>query len=115
MAKSSYEKGKIGEKIAVKFLENKGFSIIITNYRTSFGEIDIIAKDGEYIVFIEVKLRNSLKNGLPREAVNKSKQKNIIAVAEKYISENQMFNVDFRFDVIEVLENSIIHIENAFW
>ena len=115
MAKSSYEKGKIGEKIAVKFLENKGFSIIITNYRTSFGEIDIIAKDGEYIVFIEVKLRNSLNNGLPREAVNKSKQKNIIAVAEKYISENQMFNVDFRFDVIEVFENSITHIENAFW
>ncbi len=115
MAKSSYKKGKIGEKIAVKFLENKGFSVITTNYRTSFGEIDIIAKDREYIVFIEVKLRNSLKNGLPREAVNKSKQKNIIAVAEKYIYENQMSNVDFRFDVIEVFENSVTHIENAFW
>ncbi len=115
MQKNSYEKGRIGEKIAVKYLENNGFQIIEKNYKSSFGEIDIIAKDGKYIVFIEVKLRNSVRYGFPRESVNKAKQKNIIKTAVDFISKKCLTNIDFRFDVIEVLENRVEHIENAFW
>jgi len=115
MPKSNYEKGRIGEKIAYKYLQSKDFEIIQTNYRTGFAEIDIIAKDKGYIVFIEVKYRRSLKNGFPREAVGKAKRKNIINAALCFISENNLVDVDFRFDIIEILGARVEHIENAFW
>ena len=115
MGKNNYEKGRIGEKIALKYLESRGFKIITTNYRTNFGEIDIIAKDKEYIVFIEVKFRRNLKQGFPREAVGKSKQKNIIKVAGDFIMRNNLINTDFRFDVAEVCQGAVNYIENAFW
>jgi len=113
--KSNYDKGQIGERIALKYLKNRDFKIIALNYRTSFGEIDIIAKDKEYIVFIEVKLRRNFEYGLPREAVGKAKQKNIIKTAYSFISEYNLHNTDFRFDVIEVCGNTVNYIENAFW
>ncbi len=112
--KSSYEKGRMGEKIAVKYLKSIDFDIISTNYRTSFGEIDIIARDKEYIVFIEVKFRKRSECGFPREAVGKFKQKNIIKTAYNFIMENNLSNIDFRFDVIEILDGFVEHIENAF-
>ncbi|MCI8805740.1 MAG: YraN family protein [Clostridiales bacterium] len=115
LAKNNCEKGRIGEKIAVRYLENRDFDIIALNYRTSFGEIDIIAKDKEYIVFIEVKFRNNLEYGYPREAVGKTKQKNIIKTAYSFISENNIQNMNFRFDVIEVCRDTVNYIENAFW
>lgn len=115
MPKSNREKGKIGEEIACKYLEGKGFEIICTNYRATGGEIDIIAKDREYIVFIEVKFRNNTQHGFPREAVGKSKQKNIINTALDFIEKNNLQNIDFRFDVIEIIGNNIEYIENAFW
>ncbi len=115
MLKSNSEKGRVGEKIALKYLKNRDFEIMATNYRTCFGEIDIIAKDKEYIVFIEVKLRKNSEYGFPREAVGKSKQKNIIKVARDFIMKNNLEDVDFRFDVIEVLGGSVEYIENAFW
>ncbi len=115
MQKNNCEKGKIGEKIAVKYLMNNNFEIIQTNYRTSFGEIDIIAKDNEYIVFVEVKYRKNNNYGFPREAVGAAKQKNIITTAMSYIEENNLENVDFRFDVLEVLDGAVEHIKNAFW
>ena len=115
MIKNNYQKGQAGEKIACEYLSLKGFQIIEQNYRTSFGEIDIIAKDKEYIVFVEVKFRKTLKNGFPREAVGKFKQQNIIKTALSFIEERNLQNVDFRFDVLEILGTNIEHIENAFW
>lgn len=111
---SNYEKGRYGEEQACEYIENKGYEIIERNYQASFGEIDIIAKDKDYIIFIEVKYRKNLNKGYPREAVGKRKQKNVRNVAINYIIENSLNDCNFRFDVIEILGNNIEQIENAF-
>ena len=107
--------GNIAEKRALDFLINKGYSIIATNYQKQFGEIDIIAKKDTYIFFIEVKYRINIKRGYPREAVSLKKQEKIKNTALYYISENNLNNIDFSFDVIEIIDKDIIHIENAFY
>jgi len=92
---------------------------LVRNYRVKSGEIDLIAQHGQYIIFVEVKLRSSAVFGLPRESVGYSKQQKIIKTAMHYIAKNKLHDQDFRFDVIEVIEISegtqkINHIENAF-
>ncbi|MDE6182375.1 MAG: YraN family protein, partial [Eubacteriales bacterium] len=82
---------------------------------TIYGEIDIIAEKENIIVFFEVKYRKTIKNGYPREAVSKAKQDKIKKTALIYISENNIINKDFSFDVIEILGNEISHIKNAFF
>lgn len=113
------QKGIYGEKIAAKYISKKGFEIMDTNFWRRGGEIDIIAKNNEYIVFIEVKFRSGLKNGYPSEAVNIKKQSHIIQAAKEYILIKNIENMNFRFDVIELLKIGkaiyIKHIENAFW
>ncbi len=110
--------GKIAEDIASKYLTDMNYKIIERNFRCRSGEIDIIAKDKNYIVFVEVKYRSTIKKGLPREAVNKSKQIKIINVAKYYINLKNLYNNNFRFDVIELLGNidkpNINLIKNAF-
>ena len=108
------EIGNIGEKKALKYLKLRLYKILATNYTKKTGEIDIIAKKGSYIIFIEVKFRKNISKGLPREAVNKFKQNQIIRTANMYILENDLKDIDFRFDVIEILGNKIEHIKNAF-
>ena len=113
--------GKLGEMAAANFLRKAGYDIVDANYRSRFGEIDIIACDEKYIVFAEVKTRTQGSMLLPREAVNKGKQEKIIRTAEYYLSEHP---ADFqpRFDVIEVMirrsdefaVSGIHHIKNAF-
>lgn len=99
--------GDLGESAAAAYLENRGFSILDRNYRIKNAEIDIIAKDGNAIAFIEVKTRKNLRKGLPAESVNYVKQKKIISAAMYYIRENNLNNVRLRFDVIEVfLQNN---------
>ena len=112
------KRGNIGEDFAVKFLAKKGFEIVDRNFRTRFGEIDIIAKDKEYILFIEVKARGENMLFSPAEAVIKSKQRKIILTAQIYLSQNPV-ELQPRFDIIEVyLERDkpkkAIMIENAF-
>ena len=110
--------GQHGETAAVSFLQTRGFTILETNYRTKFAEIDIIAKDKDFLCFIEVKTRRSLKKGLPKESVNYSKQKKIIMGATFYLKEKNRMNSRIRFDVIEILEKNgrfdINLIKNAF-
>lgn len=110
--------GHDGETAAASFLQTRGITILETNYRTKPAEIDIIANDNNTICFIEVKTRRSLKKGLPREAVNHSKQKKIILGASFYLKEKKLTASRIRFDVIEVYENKgefDIHlIKNAF-
>ncbi len=108
------QKGNIAEKKAIDFLINKGYSIIATNYQKQVGEIDIIAKKDTYIVFIEVKYRKNINKGYPREAVSLKKQQKIKNTALYYIEENNLNNIDFSFDVIEIIGDNITHIENAF-
>ena len=109
---------KIGsdkEKLAVEYLKEYNIDILAMNYRTKQGEIDIIGKDGECIVFIEVKYRSSTTYGYPEEAVNISKQRKIRSVATYYmLTHNIPMDSQVRFDVISILGNQINHIRNAF-
>lgn len=107
-------KGDIGENKAVKYLTDKGYEIIETNYKNKIGEIDIIAKEGERIVFVEVKARTTAKYGYPREAVNEFKQRKIRMVAESYLKSKRLLNSYIRFDVIEILAGKITHLISAF-
>ena len=110
------KKGKIGENIAKKYLISLGMTIICSNYRTKFGEIDIIAKLENKIIFVEVKSRMSKDYGLACEAVDYKKASKRTSVAKYYISTNNLKNYEIRFDVIEIyfIEEKINHIENAF-
>lgn len=111
------EKGDFGEIVARNHLENIGATILKTNYKTKLGEIDIIAKIKDYIVFIEVKARSSINYGYPSEAVGFRKQRKIINASKIFIQENNIKDIDIRFDIIEVYlkDRKIKHIEDAFF
>lgn len=111
--------GKLGEDCAAKFLEAAGYAIIERNFRIRSAEIDIIAKIGDVIVFVEVKARSSIRHGLPSEAVNFHKQRKIIQAASVFLQDENFADCACRFDVVEVylsgeLVEEINHIENAF-
>lgn len=95
-------KGAAGEVLAARFLRSKGYTILVSNYRTRFGEIDIIASDGQYIAFVEVKTRSEDSYYAPREAVTEMKQRRIIKTAGIYL---RTFPTDLqpRFDVVEII------------
>ncbi len=114
--KFNKEIGNIGERIAEKYLKNLGYIIVERNYKTDIGEIDIIANDGNYLVFVEVKAKNSLEFGFPSEEVDVRKQRKICMVAAQYIKRNMFFDSAVRFDVVEVYLNTreVNHIVNAF-
>lgn len=113
---SNIQKGRIGEQIAIRYLQSNNVDIISTNYRTRFGEIDIIAKYQDILLFIEVKSRSSRKYGLACEAVDIRKMRKIISVAKYYLLINNIKNAEIRFDVIEIYfnEEKINYIKNAF-
>lgn len=112
------EFGKIGEDIATNFLINNNYKILERNFRSNYGEIDIIGKDNTTIVFFEVKTRKDVRFGRGVEAVNGIKQKHIKSVAKFYLYKNRINNYDIRFDVIEIYINNkkvwINQIKNAF-
>jgi putative endonuclease len=93
--------GKDSESMAEKYLREQGYKIIKRNYRTKFGEIDIIAKDKETIVFVEVKARRS-KSYNPKEAVTNSKKRKISMVASYYLKSTRQINARARFDVVSI-------------
>lgn len=107
--------GAIYEEKATEYLKNNGYDIVSRNYRTRFGEIDIIAKQDRTFVFCEVKYRASSNYGDPAEAVNRAKQKKICRVALWYLKEQGLGeNTPGRFDVITINGENIAHIQNAF-
>lgn len=103
---SNKEKGNLGELAALNYLIQNDYIILDRNFRTKYGEIDIIAKDKDYIVFVEVKTRKDLKLGLPCESVTANKQHRIARMALLYIAKNKLQDYSFRFDVIEILIDS---------
>ena len=109
--------GKDGEEIAAVFLKKKGLRIIEKNYRTAFGEIDIIAKDRGILVFVEVKARSDMQFGYPFEAVNPKKREKIRKVALCYLKKYKK-ELPARFDVLSITrdkgEVTIEHIQDAF-
>lgn len=111
-------KRKLGakvEQLVREYLATHGFTIFEMNYRCKQGEVDIIAKDDIYYVFIEVKYRNNTRYGTPQEAVGYAKQKRISKAAQYYLySHNLNDFTPVRFDVAAVLENKITYYKNAF-
>lgn len=110
--------GDFGERLAKEYLEKKNYNILETNFRTRLGEIDIIAKKDDVIVFVEVKARKTLKYGRPYESVNHRKMQKIIKVAQNYIAYKSRGDNQYRFDIVEVFlseNDKINHIEDAFW
>ena len=114
--KNFYKKflGRAGEIKAAEHLKKKGFKIIKTNYKTPLGEIDIIATDKEYTVFVEVKTRTGDEYGRPAEAVDIRKQEKYFKAAQFYLQKEKKMDVACRFDVIEIENGEINHIFNAF-
>jgi putative endonuclease len=94
--------GSSGEKAAAEYLRSKGFAILETNYRAEGCELDIIAREGDTIVFVEVKTRAGTSYGFPEEAVGAVKQENIGRAAEAYLLTHRLEN-EIRFDVISVV------------
>ena len=112
------ELGKKGEDFACKFLEKNGYQIIKRNYRNRVGEIDIIAREKDDMVFVEIKTKVSKDFSNPELSVNTSKQKRIIKTALFYLMEKKIKNTGCRFDVIgitgEKSERKVNLIKNAF-
>ncbi len=115
MKENKREIGAVYEKQAVEFLQKKGYEILETNFRCRQGEIDIIAKEKEYLVFVEVKYRKDTRAGSGLEAVDYHKQHKIIQTARYYLYSHQLAEeIPCRFDVIGICPNKITLIRNAF-
>jgi len=110
--------GKQGEAVAARQLKKHGYKILAQNYRNRIGEIDIVARDGDTIVFVEVKTRRSDHFGNPKWAVTFEKQRKISMVALGYLKEFRLSDQKARFDVVAVLENgkkpAVEIVKNAF-
>lgn len=108
--------GSTNEQKAAEFLEGQGMQMIARNYRIRSGEIDLIAKDGAYLVFAEVKYRSSERRGTPLEAVNTRKQRVIVRTAQHFMMKyGYPADTPCRFDVVGISGDQIKHIKNAFW
>jgi len=107
--------GRYGEQIAADFLRKKGYIILASNYSTRVGEIDLIARKGEIVAFVEVKTRKNQSYLPASTAVGREKQRRITASAMQWIAENESRD-QFSFDIIEVYteDKTIRHIQNAF-
>ena len=112
--------GNRGENAACRFLRRQGYKILLRNCRSQWGEIDIIARDGDWIVFVEVKTRSSQAAGHPSEAVTRRKQIQLTKLALVWLKQRRLLDHRARFDVIAILwpeatvEPQIEHYVNAF-
>jgi len=115
---SNKELGRWGEKKACNYLIKNNYIIIEKNYRTRIGEIDIIVKKDEKIIFVEVKTRRNNNFGIPVKAVNSLKQKKIRNIAKHYLNSGEFSNYLVRFDVIGISINGkkakLRHLKNVF-
>jgi len=110
--------GRTGEELAARHLVDHGFTILARNYRTPVGELDLIVRDRQHLVFVEVKTRRGTAFGTPAEAVGAHKQRQIVRASQWYLSSTNGSALQPRFDVIAVIigsgEPAITHIPNAF-
>lgn len=110
LSKNSYSKeeitavsiGALGEEAAVKMLKKQGYKIIERNYKSKMGEIDIIARDGEYTCFVEVRMRKTNAFGTPADTIDKRKQRRIINTAKQYAVAKGIYDTPMRFDAVVI-------------
>ncbi|MBU0989613.1 MAG: YraN family protein [Proteobacteria bacterium] len=118
LTKERLELGDFGEGLAFKKIKRLGYKKIVRNYRCPLGEVDLIAKDGETLVFIEIKTRRGRSIGYAKEAVNAKKRRQLSKVALAYMKSNNCAEVKARFDVVAIClgggEPEIEVIKNAF-
>lgn len=111
--------GGQGEKFALDYLENKGYELVTQNYHNYIGEIDLIMKDKETLVFVEVKTKTELEYGNPFEMIDSRKQKKLVQCVKAYLQKNNLQENAVRIDAIAVVMDiwgnklRIEHIENA--
>ena len=119
MTQARLDLGKLGEDLAFKKITRLGYECIVRNYRCPLGEIDLIARDNDSLVFIEIKTRKGKPLGVAKEAINARKQRQLSKVALAYMKANHCVDVKSRFDVVAVsLDQGEEHIEvlqNAFY
>ncbi|MBQ7712430.1 MAG: YraN family protein [Clostridia bacterium] len=103
-----------GEVTAKRYLEEKGYRTLAENYAAKQGEIDLVMQDGDTIVFVEVKARETIAYGEPIEAVTPQKVRRIALTAQQFLLQKRLLGRAVRFDVVEVLYGEVRHTENAF-
>ena len=107
MGKLSHELGKQGEDFAAQYLENLGYKILERNFRSSHGEIDIIAKEKDFLVFVEVKNYSFRSFGPPIASIRKAKKDSLIQASKTYLYKNKIKDCFCRFDVLTIYRNQI--------
>ncbi len=110
--------GKVGEAHAMRYLQNKGFQILETNYRAKHAEIDLIAQGDKLLIFVEVKTRTNVRYGNPETFVDQAKARLVMKAAEHYIFATD-WQFDVRFDILAVTiygdDVQVTHLEDAFY
>lgn len=107
--------GQCGETIGRAFLEKSGYRVLHQNWTCPLGELDLVAEEGESLVFVEVKSRTSSDFGIPEEAVTRAKQHRLIRLAQAYAKRYGIKDKPFRFDVLAVTPDDVRLIKDAFW
>ena len=111
--------GELGELVAQEYLKKKGYRIIETNYRTRYGELDIVARNKNTLVFTEVRTKTSLNFGIPEESITPTKSRHLAAAANIYRQHHEKLPENWRIDFISVLLDEsgkmlrLNHIESA--
>jgi len=107
-------KGREGESRAELFLKEKGFEIVARNYRHKRSEIDLIVQKENWLVFVEVRMRNSTVYGHPEETISRAKQKKVMEGAAHYLEETKWAG-NVRYDIVAITKNEVMHFEDAFY
>ena len=94
--------GQWGERVAALHLEAKGYEIVARNWRCSRGEIDLVARAGQMVLFVEVRTRRGRRLGTPEESINPRKAQRLLQLAARYIAEHRLTDVDWRVDLVAI-------------
>ena len=104
--------GKWGEGVASRFLQEKGYVLLATNYRCRWGEVDIVAQEGEELVFVEVRTRRGVEFGTPEESVTAAKARKLVATAQEFLQEHDQVNASWRIDLIAIRLDGDRHVQD---
>ena len=111
---SKIEKGTIAERKAESFLTDKGYSVVVRNYRFRKSEIDLIVQKDNWLVFVEVRMRSSVTFGHPEQTISSAKRKKVMEGAAQYL-EDSNWKGNVRYDVIAITRDEVEHFEDAFY
>ena len=112
MATHRIRLGKWGEGVAARFLQEKGYVLVATNYRCRWGEVDIVAQEGEELVFVEVRTRRGVEFGTPEESVTVAKARKLVATAQEFLQEHGQNHASWRIDLIAIRSDGDRQVRN---